>query len=104
MNNIFDGSSYDRRADRWARPAISQLQYNLFFNNTTNLFIDHQLTATSRATSARSTAIPSSSGRSGAVDATAQNFELEPTSPAIDAARSEIGPLAGGNAIYPAPT
>ncbi len=30
----------------------------------------------------------------------AENFELESNSPAIDAGRSEIGPLAGGNAIY----
>ena len=30
-----------------------------------------------------------------------QNFELQPTSPAINAARSEIGPLPAGDAIYP---
>ena len=35
------------------------------------------------------------------LSATQQNFELESNSPAINAGRSEIGPLAGGNAIYP---
>src|SRR5262249_40159886 len=29
------------------------------------------------------------------------NFALQPTSPAIDAARSEIGPLPAGDAIFP---
>ena len=35
------------------------------------------------------------------VDPSGGNFELEPVSPAIDAARSEIGPLPAANAIYP---
>ncbi len=58
-------------------------------------------TATSRGTRAPPSGIPISWGRSGpAYDATAQNFELQPDSLAIDAGRSEIGPVAGGNAIY----
>ena len=35
------------------------------------------------------------------VDAATGNFELQPDSAAIDAARSEIGPIPGADAIYP---
>ena len=48
-----------------------------------------------------STVTLSLSGPVGTGDASAQNFELEPTSPAINGARSEIGPNTESNAIYP---
>ncbi len=43
-------------------------------------------------------------GPVGIGDASAQNFELEADSPAINAARSEIGPNSESNAIYPTVT
>ncbi len=93
MNNIFDGSS-QVAVDQQGQAGDGQEQYNLYFNNTANLLI--------------TTNDGDWLGNFGYVDADPQfvdaaagNFELEPTSPAIDAARSEIGPVAGSNAIYP---
>ncbi len=96
MNNIFYGSS-QTAVNLIGMAGDGQEQYNLFFDNTTNLNV--------------TTNFGDWAGNFGAVyadpqfvDAAAGNFELEPTSPAIDAARSEIGPIAGSNAIYPTVT
>ena len=107
MNDIFDGSSNDavtwmaRRSACEGRAAFSQLQYNLFYNNTTNV-VSTTNDGDFEGNEGASFGNPEFVGPVGAgLDATAENFELEPNSPAIDAGRSEIGPLAGGNAIYP---
>ena len=101
MNNIFDGVVAGRRQHARAEPAVKrQLQYNLFYNNIANLLITTN-DADFGATSGPSSPIPDFVGPVGTGDASAQNFELEPDSPAINAARSEIGPNAEGNAIYP---
>ena len=79
---------------------FSQLQYNLFFNNIANLLIttnDGDFEGNVGAVFAD----PQFVGPVGTGDASAQNFELEPTSPAINSARSEIGPNTSGNAIFP---
>ncbi len=100
MNNIFDGSS-NIAVDLQGQASDSQLQYNLFYQNAVNVV--------------STTNIADFQGNEGAIygnpdfvgpvgptyDATAQDFELQPDSPAINAGRSEIGPLAGGNAIFP---
>jgi hypothetical protein len=100
MNDIFDGSS-NVAVQLEGQNAFSQLQYNLFFNNAKNVVTttnDGDFAGNNGATYGD----PQFVGPVGSqYDATAQNFELSPTSPAINAGRSEIGPLAGGNAIYP---
>ena len=99
MNNIFDGSSQDA-VNMNGQAGDSQLQYNLFYNNIANLLItttDGDFLGNIGATYGN----PDFVGPVGSGDASAQNFELEPTSPAINAARSEIGPNAGANAVYP---
>ncbi len=96
MNNIFDGSS-TIAVDLLGQAALGQEQYNLYFGNATNLNI--------------TTNDGDWLGNSGAVfadpqfvDAAAGNFELQSTSPAIDQARSEIGPLAAANILTPTVT
>ncbi len=93
MNNIFDGSS-NVAVNLQGQAGDGQEQYNLYFNNAANLLI--------------TTTDGDWLGNFGFVDADPQfvdagnnNFELEPTSPAIDQARSEIGPVAASNVIYP---
>ena len=107
MNDIFDGSTIavDRSHVDLERPERRSASSSTTCSSTTTRTSSRRpTTATSRATTGRASAIPvRRPGRAG-LDATAQNFELQPTSPAIDAGRSEIGPLAGGNAIYPAST
>jgi hypothetical protein len=102
MNNIFDGSSTEA-VNIQGQAGLSQLQYNTFWNNAQNTVIN--------TTSADFTgnvgalfADPQFVGPVGTGDASAQNFELQATSPAINAARSEIGPLPAGNAIFPTAT
>jgi large repetitive protein len=108
MNNIFDGSS-QIAVNIQAPPGVtgaagqageSQLQYNLFFNNGTNLVIN---TNDGDFPGAFGSIFgdPQFVGPVGSGDAGAQNFELKITSPAINASRSEIGPLPAGNAIFP---
>ena len=104
MNDIFDGSTNAAKTgiavDLQGQNAFSQLQYNLFYNNDTNVVSttnDGDFEGNQGATYGN----PDFVGPVGAgLTANNQNFELEPNSPAIDAGRSEIGPLAGGNAIY----
>ena len=99
MNNIFDGST-NVAVNMNGQAGFSQLQYNLFFNNVANQLIttnDGDFEGSFGAVFAD----PEFVGPVGAGDAGALNFELEPTSPAINSARSEIGPNAAGNAVYP---
>jgi large repetitive protein len=100
MNDIFDGSS-TIAVDIQGQAEFSQIQYDLFYNNTTNLIAtttDGDFAGIVSPTYAN----PDFVGPVGSTDdATAENFELEPDSPAINAARSEMGPLPQSNAIYP---
>ncbi|MFI5457180.1 MAG: Ig-like domain-containing protein [Isosphaerales bacterium] len=96
MNNIFDGST-QIAVDQLGQNGLGQEQYNLFFNNASNLNIttnDGDWAANNGAIYADPQFVSAATG----------NFELEPTSPAINQARSEIGPLPAGNAIYPTTT
>ena len=91
----------DRRSPSTFRPpgvtragqaGESQLQYNLFFNNATNLIID----TNDGDFDGNVGAIfgdPQFVGPVGTGDAGARTSSSRSTSPAIDAARSEIGPL-----------
>ncbi len=96
MNNIFYGSS-QVAVNIQGMAADSQLQYNLYYGNAENILV----TTTFGDFAGNVNAIYANPEF---VDATAGNFDLEPTSPAIDEARSEIGPLIAGNAIYPTTT
>jgi hypothetical protein len=93
MNNIFYGSS-QVAVNIQGQAGESQLQYDLFFANATNAVI------TTNDGDFGGIVNPINANPQF-VDAAALNFDLEPTSPAIDVARSEIGPLPAGNAIYP---
>ena len=93
MNNIFDGSSVVA-INITGMAGNGQEQYNLFWNNASNLAVNDTF-GDWEGNFFSVEADPQF------VDAAAGNFELEPTSPAIDQARSEIGPLAASNAIYP---
>lgn len=95
MNNIFAGST-NKAIISEGLAYGSQAQYNLFWQNTGG-----------------DLAISGSGflGNVGAVigdpdfrDPDNLNFQLGPNSAAIDASRSEIGPLPGGDAIYPTVT
>jgi hypothetical protein len=101
MNDIFDGST-QIAVNIQGQAGESQLQYNLFFNNATDLVAttnDGDFAGDVGAV----TGDPQFVGPIGPqFDATAENFELQPTSIAIDGGRSEIGPLPAANAIYPA--
>jgi hypothetical protein len=108
MNNIFDGSS-TVAVNIQAPPGVSgaagqagesQLQYNLFNNNGTNLIINTN-DGDFGGNFGSIFGDPQFVGPVGTGDASAQNFELKITSPAINASRSEIGPLPAGNAIFP---
>ncbi len=106
MNNIFDGSSQDAvdldgpTIGSASQSAFSQLQYNLFNQNGTNI-VSTTNDADFEGNENPIYGDPQFVGPFGpGLAATAQNFELQPTSVAIDAGRSEIGPLASGNAIY----
>ncbi len=108
MNNIFDGASQvavnlggPGGPTTAGQAGDSQLQYNLYFNNIANLLVttnDGDFEGNVGAVFAD----PQFVGPVGKGNASAQNFELEPTSPAINSARSEIGPLPEANAIFPA--
>jgi hypothetical protein len=97
MNNIFYGSS-QVAVNIQGMAADSQLQYNLFYANATNTVITTSVLLDFQGNVGPIFADPQF------VNAAAGNFDLEPTSPAIDEARSEIGPLVAGNAIYPTTT
>jgi large repetitive protein len=106
MNDIFDGSTNAAgtgiAVNMQGQNEFSDLQYNLFYNNNTNIVSttnDGDFEGNYGATYANPDFVGPLTG-----DATAENFELESDSPAIDAGRSEIGPVAGGNAIYPGTT
>ena len=100
MNNIFDGSA-NVAVDFEGQNAFSQLQYNLFYNNATNI-VSTTNDGDFGGNNGPSYGDPQFVGPVGGnLPATSQNFELKSTSPAIDAGRSEIGPLAQGNALYP---
>ncbi|WP_406696071.1 S8 family serine peptidase [Singulisphaera sp. Ch08] len=95
MNNIFANST-TRAIVSEGLAYGSQAQYNLFWQNTGG-----------------DLAISGSGflGNTGAVvgdpdfrDPAALNFQLGPNSAAIDASRSEIGPLPGGDSIFPTVT
>ena len=101
MNDIFDGSS-QIAVNIQGQAGESQLQYNLFYQDVVELIA----TTTDGDFGGNNFAFTGNPDFVGPVgpqlDAGAENFELEPTSIAIDGGRSEIGPLASGNAIYPA--
>jgi len=94
INNIFANSSVAAiNAESYANG--SQAQYNLFWQNAVNI---------------QSGGI-GFLGNTGAIigdpdflDPASLNFQLGPNSAAIDASRSEIGPLAAGDAIFPTVT
>ncbi len=93
MNNIFDDSS-QVAVNIQGQAAESQLQYNLYFGDAQNILVttdDGDFAGNVNSINADPQFVSASTG----------NFDLEPTSPAIDQARSEIGPLPAGNAIYP---
>jgi hypothetical protein len=93
MNNIFYGSS-QVAVNIQGQAAFSQLQYNLFFNDAQNILVttnDGDFAGNVNPTYADPQF----------VNASALNFNLQATSPAINQARSEIGPLPAGNAIFP---
>jgi large repetitive protein len=102
MNNIFDGSTQEA-VNIQGQAGLSQLQYNLFWNNAANTIINTQ-SADFTGNVGAVFADPLFVGPVGSGDAGAQNFELQPNSPAINASRSEIGPLPAGNAIFPTAT
>ncbi len=105
MNDIFDGSS-NTAVLLQGQAGLSIIEYSLYFNNAVNV----NATTTSADFAGNWGAVYANPQFVGAitptatnpVDASAENFELQPTSPAIDAARSEMGPLPEANAIYPA--
>jgi len=102
MNDIFDGSVVFA-VDIEGQAAESQLQYDLFYNNintTTKPPTPGDLNVTTNDADFAGNAGPVF-GNPDFVDPSSGNFELQPISPAIDAARSEIGPLPAANAIYP---
>lgn len=97
MNNIFANSS-DVAIRFFGQQYNSQAQYNLYFNNTNN--IDNEELTTFGF-----------GGNNGAVigdpkfrDAPNGDFRLLPDSAAIDASRSEIGPMDIGNMLQPIAT
>lgn len=95
MNNIFSniaGTAVQFEGMQWN----SQLQYNLFNGNGTNV----------SATPGQGFVgnIGAKYGDPKFVDAAARNFALQAGSSAIDSARSEIGQNVAGNAIYPTVT
>ena len=102
MNDIFDSSNVFA-VDIEGQAGLSQTQYDLFFNN-----INTTTTPPSNGDLNITTTDADFAGNNGPVfgnpefvDPSGGNFELQPDSPAIDAARSEIGPLPAANAIYP---
>ncbi len=103
MNNIFDGSSWIA-VDLIGQDGGSQIQYNLFFTNAVNHRPDTRMTATSWATSARSTPIRTSSARS--VPATRRRRISSSSRPHRRSTRpaARSGPMPAGNAIYPTTT
>ena len=93
MDNIFDGSSAIA-VDIQGQAGESTLQYNLYYNNAANVVA----TTTDGDFGGNDGAVY---GNPEFVNAADENFELEPTSAAIDAARSEIGPIPGADAVFP---
>src|SRR5208337_4997201 len=93
MDNIFDGSSI-AAVDIEGNGGNSTLEYNLFFNNTKNVVAPN----TGGFFLGNAGAV---FGNPEFVNAATGNFELQPDSAAINAARSEIGPIPGADAIYP---
>ncbi|SIO62070.1 Subtilase family protein [Singulisphaera sp. GP187] len=94
MNNIFSNSTTSAILSEGYAYG-SQAQYNLFWQNTSNL----------------SNSAVGFIGNTGAIigdpafrDPANLNFQLGPNSAAIDASRSEIGPLSAGDAIFPTVT
>ena len=101
MNNIFDGSS-SVGINLLGQDQGNIMEYNLFYANTVNIVQTSNIGVTNNVGAVF--ANPEFVGPIGTGDAGAQNFELEPTSPAINASRSEIGPIPAGNAIFPTTT
>ncbi len=93
MDNIFDGSSNDA-VNIQGQAGLSTLEYNLYWNNGTNVVA----TTTSGDFPGNPGAV---FGNPEFVNPADGDFELQPNSAAIDAARSEIGPIPGADAIYP---
>ncbi len=101
MNDIFDGST-QIAVNLQGQAGESQLQYNLFYQDVVEL-VATTTDGDFKGNNFAFTGNPDFVGPIGPqLDAGAENFELEPTSIAIDGGRSEIGPLPSGNAIYPA--
>src|SRR5207249_4124969 len=83
---------------------FSQIQYSLFWNNvntqvTPNVNPANVLWLTNDGDFLGSVAPIIADPQF--VDPAKGNFKLKPTSPAIDAGRSEVGPLPAGDAIFP---
>ena len=102
MNDIFDSSNVFA-VNILGQACVQQLQYNLYYNNvntTTTPAVDREREQYDQPSGLlwQSAAV---FGNPDFVDPSSGNFELQPDSPAIDAARSEIGPLPAANAIYP---
>jgi hypothetical protein len=93
MNNIFaDSTNLGIFAN--GQQGFSQAQFNLFSNNANDIRVvtnDGDFLGNNFAIF----------GNAQFLDPTNHNFNLRPNSPAIDAARSEIGPLPAGDALAP---
>jgi hypothetical protein len=97
MDNIFSNSSNTGiLAD--GEEFGSLAQYNLYFQNLVNLNVINNTTAQFQGN------FGAVLGNPEFVDPINGNFQLQGNSAAIDAARSEIGPLVAGDAIFPTVT
>ncbi len=92
MNNIFANSS-TLGIQSNGQQYFSQAQYNLFSNNANDISI-------TGSGGFAGNNFPMF-GNARFLDPARLNFNLRPDSPAIDAARSEMGPLPAGDALYP---
>jgi hypothetical protein len=103
MDNIFANSkNVAVQVDGYADG--SQMQYNLFWQNDTSAANPQDIAVALGAVSGFQGNFGAVIGDPAFLDPANLNFQLGANSAAIDAARSEIGPLPGGDAIYPTVT
>ncbi|MFO0956696.1 MAG: hypothetical protein U0800_04415 [Isosphaeraceae bacterium] len=93
MNNIFANST-NVAVQGVGQQRNSQLQYNLFSGNNRDISITDSINSFGANNGALF-------GPAGFIAAAAGDFRIGAGSLAIDGARSEIGPLAAGDALYP---